>query len=220
MHDVSHHTTSTGLAIALERFSGEVVNLDEQHVTTIHQGKQILPGEVRPGYIESDIETIQRAWLRSPEGVERQFDFSRLGVQTRVGHQLVVVSGSSVGNPGPMRLLAAHNVTTTATFWNTVGGVDSANNDLARATWFPGVFMREWRRFAAVGAIVLAVLNVRNGFGTMIGGAICGAVLGSVAWVLALVLRLSPARRRELKTYPEIEELAQRVAEAPVRQPA
>ncbi len=41
-----------------------------------------------------------------------------------------------------------------------------------------------------------------------------GSIAGFIVWIFALLFRLSPARRLELRTYPEIESVAAQYAEA------
>ncbi len=71
--------------------------------------------------------------------------------------------------------------------------------------------------FAALGAgaLLLAVISDPNGGLYQDAQAIVGgSILGSIAWVFALLFRLSPARRLELRTYPEIERQAEKYAES------
>lgn len=213
MSTVSRHTLSTGLQVDVERFEGEVVGFNEQAVTTIHQSSQLVDGFVRPGLISSGVETMKSAWLRAADGVERRFDFSALDVEARVGHRLnVILAAAASGEP---QLFAVHNASTKMTFWRSVGGRSSPNNDFARATFFPGVFSREARIFAAVGAVVLLLPMIGDGYiKDLWEGPLAGAILGLIVWVAALLFGLSPARRRELRTHPEIEALVQSQAEA------
>ncbi len=213
MSSVSRHTLSTGVAIEVEKFSGEVVGFNEQAVTTLHQSTQLVDGVVRPGMISSGTETVKGAWLRADDGIERRFDLSGLDVEARVGHRLTLVLAAAVGVE--RRLFAAYNTNTRMVFWQSVGGVSSANNDRARATFFPRAFPREAKMFAAVGAIALLIPMIGDGYvKDLFEGPIAGAIAGFIVWVFALLFGLSPARRRELRTYPEIEALVQKEAES------
>jgi hypothetical protein len=213
MSNITRHALSTGLQIDLERYQGEVVGFNEQAVTTVHQSTQLVDGIVRPGVVSSGVETLKSAWLRGADGIERRFDFSALDVEARLGHRLTVILAAAPN--GEPQLFAVHNASTNMTFWRSIGGRSSQNNDFARATFFPGVFPREAKIFAAIGAVLLLLPMIGDGYiKDLWEGPLAGAILGFIAWVVALLLGLSPARRKEMRTYPEIESLVQSQAEA------
>jgi hypothetical protein len=210
----TRHTLATGVEIELERVQGEIIDFNETTIPTIHQDDDFIVGQgFRPGNVSSGAATIKKAWLRLDDGTERQFDFTDLDVQGRPGHRLVVVSGAAVGQP--KQLLAAHNATMKMLYSLRVGGGTSENNDLARRTWLPGVFGKEARMFAGVGAALVALVLIKDGLiAGLVAGGIFGAVLGAIAWVIALFFKLSPARRHEVATYREVEAMVERMASA------
>lgn len=210
----TRHTLATGVEIELERVQGEVMDFKETSVTTIQQGDDFIVGQgFRPGNVSSGTDTIKKAWVRLDDGTERQFDFTDLDAQGRAGHRIVIVSGAVAGLP--KHLLAVHNTTMKMLHSQRIGGGTSANNDLARRMWLPGVFGKEARLFAGVGAAILGLALIKDGLIMgLVAGGIFGAILGAIAWVVALFFKLSPARRREIEVYAEIEALVESAARA------
>ncbi len=206
---------TSGVEVDFERLVGTVIDQREQAVTHVTQGTQwYMDGSSTPGRISSSTETIRKAWLRLADGTERLFDFSDLGVEARPGHELSLVLAAAPGTE--RKLVVVHNRATNMVHSLRIGGVDSANNDLARTLFFPGRFRRESLMFAAAGAaaLLLAVFNDPNGgLYQDLQVIIFGSIGGFIAWVFALLFRLSPARRLELRTYPEIESVAAQLAE-------
>lgn len=217
MAETVRYCLESGIEVEFERLEGVVVDQREQAVTTVSQGTQwYMDGSSAPGRITSAVEKMRTAWLREANGREHHFDFSELEVEARSGHQLTVVLGAAVGVE--RQLLAVFNHATQMVHTRRVGGVDSANNDVARRLFFPGKFGREWKIFSAGGsvALLLAVITDPNGgLYQDLQAIFFGAILGSIAWAFALLFRISPARRLELRTYPEIERQAARCAESP-----
>ena len=213
---ISQHTLSTGITIELERLEGHVASFNENHVTTVHQSDQYVVGQgFRPGLVSSGVDTIKKAWVRLDDGSERQFDFSELDVQAREGHRLTIVSGAAVHGDVPKQMIAVRNANMKLLYSAHIGGVNSANNDRARATWLPGIFRKEALVFMGVGAAVMALIVIGDGFfkGLLQGGFV-GAIVGFIAWIAALLFKLSPARRREIDTYKQIELLAESMAKS------
>jgi hypothetical protein len=210
----TRHTLNTGVEVELERIEGEIIGFDETAITTIHQGDDFIVGQgFRPGNVSSGVATIKKAWVRLDDGTERQLDFTDLDAQGRTGHRLVMVFGAAVGQP--KQLLAVHNATMKMLYSLRIGGGTSENNDLARRTWLPGVFGKEARMFAGVGAALLALILIKDGLiAGLVAGGIVGAILGSIAWVIALFFKLSPARRHEVATYREVEAMVEHMASA------
>lgn len=208
------HTLAQGVEIELERVEGDIIDFNESMVTTIHQGDDFIVGRgFRPGNVSSGVDTIKKAWVRLDDGTERQFDFTDLDVQGRAGHHVVIVSGAAVGQP--KQLLAVHNRSMKMLYSKRIGGGTSENNDLARRMWLPGVFGKEARMFAGVGAALMALVLIKDGLiAGLVAGGFFGAILGFVAWVAALFFKLSPARRREINVYAEIEALVESTASA------
>ncbi len=216
MSETTLHRLESGIEVEFERLDGTVVDQREQAVTSVHQGTQwYLDGSSAPGRISSTVETMRTAWLREASGREHRFDFSALAVEARAGHRLTVVLGGGVGIE--RQLLAVFNHATGVVHSRRMGGVDSANNDFARRLFLPAKFSRERNTFAACGAIALLLAVIGDPNGGLYQDAqvlFFGSILGLIAWVFALLFRLSPARRLELRTYPEIEREAERLAQS------
>ncbi len=216
MTETTRHRLETGIEVEFERLDGVVVDQREQAVTSVSQGTQwYMDGSSSPGQITSSTGTMRTAWLRDASGREHHFDFSELAVEARAGHQLTLVLGAAVGVE--RQLLAVFNHTTQMVHSRRVGGVDSANNDFARRLFFPGKFKREWKMFAAAGSVALLLAVITDPHGGLyqdLQVIFFGGILGSVVWVFALLFRLSPARRLELRTYPEIERQAEQLAQS------
>ena len=210
------HRLDSGVDVDFERLVGTVIDQREQTVMHLTQGTQwYMDGSSTPGRISSSTEEIRKAWLRMADGKERLFDFSDLGVEARPGHELSLVFAAAPGME--RKLVVVHNRATNMVHSLRIGGVDSANNDAARALFLPGRFRRESLVFAAVGAaaLLLAVVNDRNGgLYQDLQAIFFGSIAGFIVWIFALLFRLSPARRLELRTYPEIESVAAQYAEA------
>jgi len=207
---------TSGVEVDFERLVGTVIDQREQAVTHVTQGTQwYMDGSSSPGQITSSTATMRTAWLRDASGREHHFDFRELVVEARTGHQLTLVLGAAVGVE--RQLLAVFNHTTQMVHSRRVGGVDSANNDFARRLFFPGKFKREWKMFAAAGSVALLLAVITDPHGGLyqdLQVIFFGGILGSVVWVFALLFRLSPARRLELRTYPEIERQAEQLAQS------
>jgi len=203
----TRHRLPQGIEIELERVQGEIIDFNETAITTIHQGDDFIVGQgFRPGNVSSGATTIKKAWVRLDDGTERQFDFTDLDVQGRAGHHVVIVSGAAVGQP--KQVLAVHNRSMKMLYSKRIGGGTSENNDLARRMWLPGVFGKEARMFAGIGAALLTLALIKDGLiAGVVAGGIVGSILGFISWVVALFFKLSPARRREIDVYAEIEAL-------------
>lgn len=81
---------------------GVVIDASESSVAVVHQGRdqrQYVGGTpiVRPGRLHSEVVSINKVWLRAPDGKESAHDLSEFPVDTRVGHSMSLVYGAAEG---------------------------------------------------------------------------------------------------------------------------
>ncbi|MFE8643790.1 MULTISPECIES: hypothetical protein [Burkholderiales] len=88
--------------IWLDVARGVVIDASETSVAVVHQDRdqrQYIGGTaiVRPGRLHSEIVSINKVWLRSPDGKESAHDLSEFPVDSRVGHDMSLVYGAAEG---------------------------------------------------------------------------------------------------------------------------
>jgi hypothetical protein len=177
---------SSGLDCWLSVLTGEVMQVERTHTTTIHQADPtILTTRVIPGAVSSSTTAKTELWLKTADGREHPFNLTNLSVPMRPGH-LVSVAWGAPAHVGSGPVFALRNHTTQATVGDLNGALplDIRHWNLVRG----GAFWMILGALSVVGLLIGLGLGSSGGGHVaqqdLLLGAIIGLVIGAFAGIM------------------------------------
>ena len=203
---------SNGKGIELLLYRGVVIASRESESIRIHQGREFdFDGNNRPGQISSSIVSTHKIWVRSADGMEKEFDLSGMDISVREDQYLEITCGSAVDGMR-MQVLKVTNLSTNYYF-------SSTPNLSLEGVWRLGTNMlsmntlMDFMKFQMCIGGIIFILMLMNGstVGYSLTGFMFGAIPSGLVWMIATVTGFTPLIARMKRLQSEIAQLVETI---------